>query len=324
MNEHTWLNWLAQQYPHLTDDVHMPDAQQMVTMDVLVENHHFSWQYFTPQQLGWKAVAVNASDIAATGGLLDGIVVGLTLPANTPSQTVQQVYEGMQHCLNQLPQAPTLWGGDTTAGPCWMISLTAMGHLPAGYTAGRRWQAQPGDWVLTTGPHGLSAIGLRAWQQGTVQYPQARQHHVQPMPRCAQGQQLAAVGCRYALMDSSDGLADAALKLAQASRVNIALWANALPPHPELALYAQHQALDPLALLNLQLYGGEDFELVACWPADQPVPQGFTVIGRVESHTPVQGPGSAWITHDTGVLPLTFGQTYQHFSPPAQRGKGPY
>jgi thiamine-monophosphate kinase len=301
--ESAFLHQLGQHDPALRDDVYLTADQQ----HLLTAGTHFSWDYFTPFDLGWKAVAENASDIAATGGVLDGILICLTLPLQTETHTVAEFYAGVNACLASLPDAPTIWGGDTTRGPIWSVSITAIGHMRAGYVAGRRWQAQPGDRVLTTGPHGLSAVGLRVLSQQIPGFDAARLAHLRPKARLAQGLQLAQAGCRYALMDSSDGLADAALKLAAASGVGIALWPEALTIHPELALWSEHLDVQQA----LMLYGGEDFELVACWPADVAVPHGFITIGQVV----YENPGQAWLAGPSGATEmLRADQTYQHFA----------
>lgn len=308
--EHAFLNRLGLQDGSLRDDVALID-QQILTKDVLVEGTHFDWAYFTPYDLGWKSVAVNVSDIAGTGGVLDGILVGLVLPSDVEDSTVQAVYQGIHDCLATMPYSPAIWGGDTARGPVWMVSVTAIGHIPAGYAAGRRWQAKPGDRVLTTGPHGLAAIGLQTLKHGMDGFPFAKQRHLRPTARLEQGQALAKTGCRYALMDSSDGLADAALKLAHASHVGIELSADQLPTHPELDEW-MNQHLSSISPLDLMLYGGEDFELVACWPQGQPIPPGFHLIGEV-----IDWPNAAaWITPGKGgetKQSLTYNQTYQHF-----------
>jgi thiamine-monophosphate kinase len=303
-NEQSFLHQLGLTNPLLRDDVFVTPDHQLFTMDTLVEDTHFSWDYMSPADVGWKAVAVNASDIAATGGMLDSILVALTLPAETRTDDVAAFYTGLQDALTILPNQPTLIGGDTTRGPCWSITIAAIGHMPAGYSAGRRWLAKPGDRVLTTGPHGLSAVGLAVLQANLPGYEACKQAHKRPIPKWQQGLSLAQRGCRYALMDSSDGLADAALKLAHASQVGIELWLNHLPVHAEVNAYAT----DPL---NTLLYGGEDFELVACWPPDLPIPAGFVQIGHVVS-SPEPG---AWLKRDctAQAIPLTYQQTYQHF-----------
>jgi thiamine-monophosphate kinase len=321
-SEQRFLTRLGQSNPALRDDVALLSHDTLLTVDMLVQDTHFSWAYFTPYDLGWKAIAVNASDIAATGGMVDGVLLALSLPAHVQEDDVTQFYAGVTDCLNRLPQAPTIWGGDTTQGPCWTVAVTAMGHIQAGHTAGRRWLAQPGDRIIATGVHGLSHVGLSVLQQDLSGYPHARQQHLRPRPRWQHGVQLAAYGVRYALMDSSDGLADVGLKIAQASQVDMVLWLDALPVHPELAQWVSGQATGAAAIQlthDTMLYGGEDFELIATWAPQLPMPDGWITIGQVAATPPDQA-ATAWALDRTLTrhqpVRLQPERTYQHFGGP--------
>jgi thiamine-monophosphate kinase len=315
--ESTFLKQLAQHGQQFADDVAMVH-DQLFTTDVLVEGTHFDWAYCSPADVGWKAVMVNASDIAATGGVLDGLLIALTLPNGTTTEQVDELYKGIQQACKTLPQAPAIWGGDTAKGPCWQIAITAIGHMPAGYSAGRRWQAQPGDRVITTGAidfnaHGLSAVGLAAFQAQQGGYACAKQAHLRPVAQWQAGLQLAQTGCRYAMMDSSDGLADAAMKLANASHVSLALWADTLTPHPEVKQWANLHTHNPL---DYMLYGGEDFQLVATWPPTHPLPMGWMIIGEVLA-CGSSVPQAFCLPHRQATLHegtlLTMANTFQHF-----------
>jgi thiamine-monophosphate kinase len=123
---------------------------------------------------------------------------------------------------------------------------------------------------------------------------------------------------RYALMDSSDGLADALLKIAQASGKRLIAQQDQLPIHPEVAAYYVET---PDRILHSVLYGGEDFELVATVPeVTREILAHFQVIGRVED-ADTQSPVGAWLALDVAsdvsdaarLIPLHLEQTYQHF-----------
>jgi thiamine-monophosphate kinase len=207
-------------------------------------------------------------------------------------------------------------GGDTVGAEQLTLSVTAIASLPEGASPGQRFLAQPGDWVITTGHSGLSAVGLSLFQQTlpleqTSNYPISLEKHRRPQAKLALGQALAKRYHRFAMTDTSDGLADAVLKIAQASQVDMELDATAIPLHPELLQHCRH---DKSKARQLALYGGEDFELVACVPGEYGSwPEGWTVLGRVKESTSDK-PGEVLLLGEEGrVDRLGFDQTFQHF-----------
>jgi len=263
------------------------DTRQILTTDLLVEEVHFDWRYFTPYELGCRAMAANLSDIAATGGIPKWALVDIAIPKDFKQEDLKQLYLGLSQSGVQIV------GGDTSAAEKTFLAVTLIATLPEGATPGRRTGAIAGGVVAISGPHGLSRAGLEALRQDLPGFEQARRAHLCPTPPLALGQKIARTLDRYAMMDSSDGLADAVLRLAQASQVDIVIEQARLEIHPDV----QH--------LDWVLYGGEDFELVVCLPADRlsEFPE-LTVIGKVQ-----EGQGQAFLD---GV-PLSFEKTYQHF-----------
>lgn len=292
----------------LSDDAYYePETRLIYTTDLLVENHHFSLDYFSGADLGWKAAAVNISDVAALGGEPRFLLVSLGLPESVSLAWVHDFYQGMQALLNRT--GGKVIGGDTVGSDSVVVNVTAIGTLPTGHTAGRRFQARPGDWVITTGYSGLSAVGLHVLQQNIPGFDSARNAHLRPEPRLAEGAWLSGRYERYALTDSSDGLADAVLKIAQASQVTIEIQADLLSRHPEVLAFSKQSGQDPESFI---LYGGEDFELLATVPdLPDPLPEGVSVIGRV-----VEGTGTAVLISENGQTrtELSLDKTYQHFT----------
>jgi thiamine-monophosphate kinase len=296
----------------LSDDTYL-DGNRILTIDTMVEGQHFDWAYFSPEDLGWKVGAVNISDIAATGGTPTQLLVALALPESATLDQVEGFYRGLQSLAERY--GAHIVGGDTVRSPLWVVTVTAIGEIPAGHTAGHRAHARPGDIVLTTGPSGLSAMGLAllSGQRLPTEIPDAHachEAHLRPIPRVEAGLLLSRLCPRYAVMDTSDGLADAALKVAKASQVQVQLCLPEIPVHPAL------QTLSALEQRQLMLYGGEDFELFATVPA--PVPPAllscFQPIGRV-----VEGHGAVLIDSQGAVLEtLTMDRTFQHFTECAQ------
>ena len=241
-------------------------APLVVNTDVLVEGVHFSDTTMGPADLGWRAAAANLSDLAATGcGSVVGLTVGLVAPAETPWVWVAGVYEGLSLALRTY--GGQLLGGDCSGGLQRMLAITALGRIGPG--AIRRGDGQAGDWLVCTGPHGLSRLGLALLQQelaaehADALSPGLRQRaieaHRRPKPRLDAVIALArsqppGSPWRVGGTDSSDGLAAAAAHLARGAGCIAELDHNNLPIDPELAALPQGE--------RWCLAGGEDFELV--------------------------------------------------------------
>ncbi|MEL6248254.1 MAG: thiamine-phosphate kinase [Cyanobacteria bacterium J06627_15] len=282
--------------------------QLVVTTDVLVEDVHFSEQTTPADAVGWRAAAVNLSDLAAMGAAPLGLTVGLALPGTTPWDWVAAVYQGMADCLKQY--GGEILGGDLVQSSTASIAVTALGQV-APDRAIYRSAAQPGQSIVVTGPHGLSRAGLALLQGqfADAVAPETQQQwiaaHQFPRPRfdaIATLQTLNQPHRPIAGMDSSDGLANAIVQLCQSSQVG----AN-IPPltlAPGLAAWVgEARALD------WTLYGGEDFELVLSLPPDlatrllQQLP-GCAIIGQTTQDPAIQLAGH----------PLTLTRSYQHFT----------
>jgi thiamine-monophosphate kinase len=300
----------------LADDAFFDANTRLIyTTDMLVENRHFNLRYFSPQDLGWKAAAVNISDIAAMGGQPQYLLISLGLPDSVGFDWIQAFYEGILDACKQF--GCEIAGGDTVGSNTITINVTAIGECPSGHSPGRRYRAMPGDTLITTGFHGLSKVGLIALQSNQPDYEACKQAHLRPEPRVEAGLILSRKFERYALMDSSDGLADALIKIAQASNVTLLAEQSHIRIHPELAAYYQTSSTEQhqnAELWQTLLYGGEDFELIAAVPAvDEEILQHFQVIGRA-SACKDNDPG-AWLERkETGErIRLSLEQTYQHF-----------
>ena len=305
-HEHDLIDAIRQSLPDkglaLADDAFLNrETGQILTTDMLVAGRHFDLAYCLPADIGWKAAAVNVSDVAAMGGMPDCLLVSLALaPEQACFEFVKPLYEGLTAFCAEYNTRVV--GGDTVSAPLTAINITATGILPVGHSAGLRSGARAGDLLVTTGFHGLSAMGLSALQQQQHGLAISKQRHLRPQPRVAQALQLSKTFNRYALMDSSDGLADALIQMATQSAVRFIVNADQLPCHPELAALA-----DPLALM---LYGGEDFELIAAVPDVTPeMAEHFSVIGRVEAGEP----DVLLMRRDGTSEKLSMAKTYQHF-----------
>ena len=210
------------------------DAAQLAgglvaTQDALLEGVHFNLAWTTYRELGYKAAAVNLSDLAASGATPEALLVTLGAPGNTELDDVLELYAG----LNE--PGVFLVGGDTTRAERLYLSVTALGRSQR--VPGRA-GARPGDLVVVTGPLGAAGAAFR------------EERHAPPPLRLEQGRRLA--GVAHALTDVSDGLALDAGHIAERSGCRIAIDVEAVPIAPGATV-------DDLGF-------GEDYELLAATP----------------------------------------------------------
>ena len=265
----------------------LPTGEQLVvTTDVLVDGVHFCDRTLPPTDLGWRAVAVNLSDLAAMGAMPLGITIGLTLPADTPWPWVNHLYEGITQCLNRY--GGHIIGGDLCRGNHRSLAITALGTVKP-HQALYRNTAQPGQTLVTTGIHGAARTGLALLLNELSPQPLPENlaqrwitAHQRPCPRfdaisilrrlyggpiaamdTSDGLADAVISDPVAVMDTSDGLADAVIQICSQSQVGATLQQSQLPIPPGLS-----DVVSPDTARQWTLYGGEDFELVLSLPPE--------------------------------------------------------
>jgi thiamine-monophosphate kinase len=226
-----------------------------VSTDTLVAGRHFP-EDTGAADLGWKALAVNLSDLAAMGAAPAWCTLALTLP-EADADWLDAFLDGFLELAQMHDVA--LVGGDTTAGPL-AITVTVHGHVPEG-DALRRAGAQVGDEVWVTGTLGDAAGGLRQWRTGGLQSAKLRFRLDRPTPRVEVG--LALRGLARAAIDVSDGLAADLGHVLAASGVGAELELGRLPTSVPLADHFGHEP----ERWRLQLAGGDDYELCFTAPA---------------------------------------------------------
>ena len=234
----------------------------VVTQDALVEGVHFRLDWTSWHDLGYKAAAVNISDLAASGAEPEALIVSLGLPGESELKKVIRLYEGIAEA-----GVPVL-GGDTTSADRLYLSVTALGR--AERVPGRD-GARPGDLLVVTGPLGASAAGFYCLQE-RVTNPLVRAH-LRPPLRVKEGIELARSA--HAMLDISDGLASDALRIAERSGCRLVIELERVPVAAGVAEIAAHLKRD---VYSLACAFGEDYELLAAVPE----PGRFTVIGRCE------------------------------------------
>lgn len=233
--------------------VQPPQGQQLlVSTDTLVAGRHFPLQT-DPYSIGWKAAAVNLSDIAAMGGTAHSLLLAISLPS-ADADFLQPLSAGLFDLCQQ--HGVQLIGGDTTRSAVLSLTVTALGFAPNGQAILRS-GAQVGDDVIVTGTIGDAAYALHyphSVLQSRLDRPQPRLHFAQ-----------AARGLLHSMLDISDGLTQDLGHILRASGVGAQVDVSRIPHH---ALLAQLPRAERLALM---LQGGDDYELCfSCAPKHWP------------------------------------------------------
>ena len=288
----------------------------VVTVDALVAGVHF-FPDDPPASIGWKALAVNLSDLAAKGAKPEGFVLTLALPRGWTEGWLADFATGLARLAGEA--GCPLIGGDTvsTPGPL-TISITAFGTVPAGRMVARS-GAKPGDVVLVSGTIGDGALGLKvhgpdqpAWVSALQ--PQGRaflaDRYLHPRPRLALAEALQRHAS--AAMDVSDGLVGDLAKLLKASAVGAEIDLDAVP----LSDPARAAVMADPALAELAWTGGDDYEIL-CTASER---EYFALVAAAtEAGTPLTPIGR--IKPEAGVViwrekgePRSFAQgSFSHF-----------
>ena len=294
---------------------------QAVTVDLLIENVHFSHEFITPFELGRKAAAVNLSDLAAMGATPRYAFLGLSLPKGEDAREAEIFMNGLLKELES--NGAALAGGDLTGGAKWSISLTVMGDVNVDAML-RRNTFRPGQKLAVTGTVGNSAAGLN-WLlhhsmnadvpvDEDVSIYLVEAHHL-PTPRVREALFLAEKGVRAGI-DLSDGLGSDCRRVAERSNCGLLINMETVPVSKQLRAYC---ATTEEQYSRYAISGGEDYELLVGLPAEdagdiikefnETFPNtGLTVIGEVIEGTEVK------IRYSDGSVKALPGPEYRHFS----------
>ncbi|MCC2546630.1 thiamine-phosphate kinase [Hymenobacter sp. BT175] len=298
-----------------------PGHDLVVSTDLLVEGVHFDLTFCPLKHVGYKAVAVNVSDIAAMNGVPTQIVVGLAVGARYSVEALEELYEGMRLACESYKV--DLVGGDTTASRGGLtISITALGHVPKGMGV-RRSGAQANDLICVTGDLGGAFLGLQVlerekqafladpeMQPELDKYTYVVQRQLRPEARMDVIHELRDLGVMpTSMIDISDGLASEVLHLCKASGTGARIFSENLPAANPMLEVAAEFNLDPIMCM---LNGGEDYELLFTVPlADHAKLKNhpdITIVG----HMVAQSEGVNLITKAGQPVPLK-AQGWEHF-----------
>ena len=257
----------------------LPAGSRLVScIDTLVQGRHFSadWEQINKLAfaIGYKAVAVNVSDIAAMGATPHSILLALALPERLANETwLTEFAKGLFHACQVFGVA--LIGGDTTRSDNLVLSVSAQGLLAANTPAIYRSGAQVGDKIYVSGSLGDAAYALQHPDNAVGTELIHRLH--MPTPRIQLGAALAKLGAT-SMIDISDGLYQDLGHICKQSRVFMRLNLDNLPTSKSLA------SINLSERLLCQLAGGDDYELAFTLPAHIEPPDtntSITCIGEV-------------------------------------------
>jgi len=243
----------------------------LINTDLLVDKIHFSEEISCPKDIGWKCITTNISDLICSGSEnIMSFTVGLVLPSNTAWKWVENLYEGMSEAMQEF--GGEIIGGDCSSGETKMIAITAIGEMSQPRL--HRGNALPGDYIVSTGFHGLSRLGLAlltseklpsAVEISSKLANKAINAHRRPYPalealKALKGCKPESIGLRAAGTDSSDGLIESIKGICQSSNCQAVLSKTSILRDPD---WPADSTWD-----EWMLNGGEDYELILTLPKE--------------------------------------------------------
>ena len=274
IGEKELINRLAKFMPknQVSDDcalIKTKNDNLLINNDSLIENVHFNDLTICAQDLGWKAVVSNISDLLSSGSKKNiGITISLILPAKTEWVWVEELYKGINKALKEY--GGIILGGDCSVGNNKIISITAIGIQ--GELELRRNACKPGELILTTGIHGLSKLGFMI--QSKINFdseitlnqrlinksiehfcrPKVNPNFLKNLLKTRSNKKITKIGCT----DSSDGLFQAVHDLAIASGCKAIIDYTKIPKDKNWPIGNKWD--------EYYFFGGEDYELVFSLP----------------------------------------------------------
>ena len=300
--------------------------QQLFCGDMLMEGIHFDLKYCPLQDLGYKALVANISDICAMNGTPTYAVVNLGISSRFDVEDLRLLYKGMQQACHHYECS--IVGGDTVASQVGLtVSVSMLGEVLPAQVAHRQ-GARPGDYLCVSGELGAAYIGLRLLQDSQNSQKSLQKHENQP-----DLSQYEHVIKRYlrpearndlrnlfdrqsiqptAMIDLSDGLATATLQLCTASEVGVLLEGNALPISSDTLLAIKYLQDSDQTGFEAACYGGEDYELLFTL-----APRDYERVARAEEISCIgrvkEAEKGAFFTHNGKKMSLKHGG-WSHFA----------
>lgn len=293
---------------------------EVLTTDCLVEGTHYQPGWMTMKDIGWKALAVNVSDVAAMGGDPGHALVTLFLPDGFTTAELDQLYEGMEECGEQT--GVTVVGGDIVRinGP-FAVSIMLSGICERDQLVLRS-GARKGDLIAVTGSLGESSVGLRMLKEGKAGARACLDRFRRPVPRLKEARAITRGLLPSSMIDISDGLLSDLWHVLEASKVGAVLDADAIPVGQGVLDFLDG---DREAGVSQALSGGEDYELLFSIDCrhEEDLPEiasrlgtDITLIGKITA----KGSGVK-ISGSDGERDVGRGG-FDHFKPADQQGRG--
>ncbi len=265
MNEFDVISWISGRLPEAPPEVLVPvgddcavlrlgEATWVAASDMLVEGHHFKG-WASPEDVGYKAVVVNVSDVAAMGAEPRFVLSSGGAP---DPETTLRCFQGVLEACEGFGVYPL--GGDTTGSGALTIDVSILGQCfqPPVLRSG----ARAGDLLAVTGELGAAAAGFLALESGDGGLERLVRKHLRPEPRVSAGRTAARLGV-HAMIDLSDGLASDARHICERSGVGCRIELEKLPVAGDTRGYLERRGEDPEVLAAT---GGEDYELLVAAP----------------------------------------------------------
>ncbi len=290
-----------------------------VAVDALVEDVHLDLTISSYADAGWKALAVNVSDLAAVGAIPVAAVVALGIPDLVTAEQVDELYDGLLEAAGRWQVAVV--GGDVVDAPALTISVTVVGEVRRGGPL-RRDGADVGQSVVVVGPLGLAAAGLACHRAGATdvleEHPELLAAHRRPPAFVEASAELLAGGATAAI-DISDGLGRDLGHIADGSGVAIDIEADRLPVAPGVRAAARALDVDPREMV---CGGGDDLALAVTLPHEAAV----RIAGRrddtVVMGAVTEGAGVHLVGSDGGRRDIT-ALGWEHHRSTGDEGEGP-
>lgn len=267
----------------------------LITTDMLIEDRHFRHGWISSEDLGYKSLAVNLSDISAMGGKPLYAFLSIGLPDDLTLDWVERFFRGTRELSET--HGVKLLGGDTTKSPGQMvINYTVLGTMAEESVLWRS-SAKPGDQVAVLGKLGESGAGLKLLMENKTSYSSAAQKlinsHNHPQLYVGEAQFLASFPAVHSMIDLSDGIQSDAGHIAKKSGVSLQVDADRIPITSDLKQVCESYNWDPL---ELALASGEDYGLLFTFDETnagsmldefkQNFNVEFTIIGEVKEGAP--------------------------------------
>lgn len=233
------------------------DKLLVFTTDTLMEKVHFDLSYFTFQQIGWKTMVANLSDVAAMGGLPKFALVTMGLPKSISVENVISIYDGMNKAAKR--HKCKIIGGDTLFSPQGIfISIALLGEVEKKFLVKRN-GAKKGDLICVTGDLGEAQAGLEFLKKYPHQKPSLVRKHLTPFPRINEARILVKNFKISSMIDISDGLSSELFHLTEENQLGAVIYEAKIPISPNCVKAGDLLKRSPLLWA---LSSGEEYELL--------------------------------------------------------------